>query len=132
MTGFATGTPKLLLRAEAAIVLAVAISIYHHIGASWTLFALLLLVPDLSMLGFLAGPRIGARVYNAAHWYGTPMIACYVGFLWDVPMLLAIGLIWIAHIAFDRLIGAGLKYENGFRFTHLGEYGAKPLQTRSD
>jgi hypothetical protein len=35
--------------------------------------------------------------------------------------LLLVGIIWVAHIGFDRLLGYGLKYETGFKDTHLGK-----------
>ena len=34
-------------------------------------------------------------------------------------LLLAISTIWIIHIAFDRLLGYGLKYSTHFKDTHL-------------
>jgi hypothetical protein len=35
------------------------------------------------------------------------------------------GLILFSHSAMDRMLGYGLKYESGFKFTHLGEIGQK-------
>ena len=35
----------------------------------------------------------------------------------------ALGLIWIAHIGMDRMLGYGLKYASGFADTHLGRIG---------
>ncbi|MEN7538195.1 DUF4260 domain-containing protein [Aurantiacibacter flavus] len=127
MQGFVTGTPNLLLRAEATLVLVGAVAAYASLGSSWTLFALLILIPDVSILGFLAGPRVGAVTYNAAHWHGIPLSILGYGFSGHSPIMLDVGLIWIAHISFDRMIGAGLKYPDGFRFSHLGVYGAKKL-----
>ncbi|KKB35215.1 hypothetical protein QY97_01956 [Bacillus thermotolerans] len=34
-------------------------------------------------------------------------------------MVLAVGLIWSAHIGMDRAIGYGLKYSTHFKDTHL-------------
>lgn len=126
MAGFVTGLPKVLLRAEALFVLVGASAAYAQSGASWKLFALLFLVPDLSMLGYLAGQRIGAIVYNVAHWYSLPLTCIGWGFFGHSPDFLAVGLIWVAHIALDRVIGAGLKYSDGFRFSHLGVFGKAP------
>ena len=47
--------PKLLLHIEGATILAVSALLYGQSGGSWLLFALLILAPDLSMLGYLAG-----------------------------------------------------------------------------
>ena len=124
MPGFVTGTPNLLLRAEAAFLLAGAVAVYAALGSSWTLFALLALAPDLSMIAYLAGRRAGTIVYNAAHWECVPLGLLGYGFFGGSTIALDVGLIWLAHVAFDRMIGAGLKYPEGFRFSHLGVYGA--------
>lgn len=83
-------------------------------------FASLFLVPDLSMLGYLRGPRVGAVCYDAAHSYVGPLALLGVGGLAAAPTAVAIALIWIAHVGFDRALGYGLKYGTAFRDTHLG------------
>ncbi len=96
---------------------------YDRFGAGWSTFAWFFLTPDLSFLGYLAGVSIGAIAYNAAHSY-IGAIACLVASqLLAVPLLLTVGIIWCAHIGFDRALGYGLKYPAGFRFTHLGRIG---------
>ncbi|CCV03222.1 conserved hypothetical protein [Mesorhizobium metallidurans STM 2683] len=92
-------------------------------GVSWWLFALLILVPDLSMLGYLAGPRVGAIAYNALHILIVPLILALVGYVFANSMETAVALIWIAHIAVDRALGYGLKLPTGFQDTHLGRIG---------
>ncbi len=96
---------------------------YARTGASWWLYAALFLAPDLSMLGYLAGPNLGARVYNAFHTYITPATLAASALLLHSTKLLPIALIWIAHIGVDRLLGYGLKYPAGFGWTHLGKLG---------
>jgi hypothetical protein len=75
------------------------------------------------MLGYLAGPRPGAVAYNLAHTYATPAVLAGVGWLIGTPLLLALALIWAAHIGFDRMLGYGLKLPTDFRDTHLGRIG---------
>ncbi len=116
----ATGSVLLLLRAEALIELALAVSAYLSIGGTWTLFAILFLAPDITMLGYLANPRAGARLYNAGHTYFTPALLALAGFLMAAPLLYGPALVWAAHIGFDRLLGYGLKYPAAFGVTHLG------------
>ena len=94
--------------------------IYAQNGGGWVQFILLFLVPDIFMLGYLAGPRIGAALYNAGHSYLGPLILAGVGSLANAQMPLLIALIWGAHIGIDRAIGYGLKYGSGFKDTHLG------------
>ena len=112
-----------ILRAEAALVLVLALVAYHSLEASWWLFAALFLVPDLGMLGYLKGPRIGAAVYNAVHTYLGPGALGLIAYLAGSPLLMAVAVIFVAHIAFDRLLGYGLKLPTGFGNTHLGSKG---------
>lgn len=81
---------------------------------------LLFLAPDLSLLGYLAGRRAGAATYNAVHTELWPIILAAAGVLADAPVLTQVGLIWLAHIGIDRLLGYGLKYPTAFKDTHLG------------
>jgi len=121
--GSANGGVRLLLRAEGFIVLAASVAAYAQFGAGWGWFAALFLLPDLSFLAYLAGPRWGALAYNAAHSYLGAVGLLAVGVLGASPMLLAAALVWCAHIGFDRLLGYGLKYSAGFGHTHLGRLG---------
>ena len=111
------------LRLESGAFAAAAIVAYAMTGASWWLFAVLILAPDLGMLGYLAGPRVGARIYNAAHNLAFAAIAIGLGWYFAVPVLLALGLIWVAHISIDRTLGYGLKLPDSFKHTHLGPIG---------
>lgn len=114
---------SILLRAEATMVAILAIAGYALFGSSWWLFILLLLVPDLSMLGYLKGPKIGAICYNAAHLYVLPVILFALGWWSGSKLALSLGLIWIFHIAIDRVLGYGLKFFSAFQDTHLGRIG---------
>jgi hypothetical protein len=80
----------------------------------------LLLAPDLGMLGYLAGNRAGAVTYDLLHTTVLPIALALYGFLGDHTGPLSLGLIWLAHIGVDRLLGYGLKYSSGFKDTHLG------------
>jgi len=115
----------ILLRLEGMAAAAVSAVFYARTGASWWLFAALWLTPDLSMLGYLGGPKLGARIYNAIHSYVTPATLAVVGLLLGSQVLLPYALIWMNHIGVDRLLGYGLKYPQGFRFTHLGKLTGK-------
>lgn len=116
----ATGAVKGLLRAEGALALALAFLVYRHLGGGWAFFALFVLVPDLTMAGYLIDRRWGARIYNFGHTYLTPACLGAFGFAFAAPTLSQLALIWAAHIGADRLLGYGLKYPAGFGATHLG------------
>jgi Domain of unknown function (DUF4260) len=123
--GTATGGVGTLLRLEGLMLLAGMTLLYALSGGSWWIYAILFLAPDLSFAGYLAGPRIGAIIYNAAHSYLAPIALMTAGFALALPLALSIGTIWLAHIGFDRALGYGLKYSAGFGFTHLGHIGGK-------
>jgi hypothetical protein len=119
--GVITGVPRILLRLEGGVVLAVATFAYAWVGGGWAMFAVLFLVPDVFMLGYLRGPATGAAVYNAGHTYIAPTALAAYGLFQAQPLALEIALIWIAHIGFDRLLGFGLKYRTAFGHSHLGK-----------
>ena len=96
-----------------------AIVLYFHAGYPWWLLLVLALAPDLSGLGYLAGPTIGAATYDAAHTYSLPVVLATVGVITDADVVSQVALIWLAHIGVDRAIGYGLKYPTGFKDTHL-------------
>jgi uncharacterized protein DUF4260 len=111
------------IRLEWGVVALVAVVFYGSAGVSWWLFAAVILAPDLSMLGYLAGPRVGAIAYNAFHILIVPMLLLLAGRLSGHVVAIAVALIWIAHIAIDRALGYGLKLPSGFQDTHLGRIG---------
>ena len=123
MTGSVTGTVRWVLRAEGLAILAAATLAYMRWGGDWQTFALYFLVPDLSMLGYLAGKRVGAIGYNLAHSLVCALACLGHGVFAGQPVFALAGLIWCAHIGFDRALGFGLKYAEGFRVTHLGLVG---------
>ncbi|MDE2579366.1 MAG: DUF4260 family protein [Hyphomicrobiales bacterium] len=126
--GALRGGPRLLERLEGLAMMAMALAFVWFATVppfNGNLFALLLLffAPDLSLLAYLAGPRIGAIVYNAAHTYITPFALAAVSFKLLALPAFSFAILWIAHIGFDRALGYGLKYASGFSDTHLGVIG---------
>ncbi len=121
--GGTKGGVKALLQFEGLALLLAALALYWKLGASWKMFAILFLVPDLSMAFYLFGPRAGAMAYNAAHTTLGPIVTIALGHFAHQPLALAIGLIWAAHVGIDRALGFGLKYATAFGDTHLGRIG---------
>jgi hypothetical protein len=109
------------LRLEGLMVLLLATYLFAQQRGSWFAFAVLFLAPDVSFIGYLAGPRVGAVLYNLAHSYVGPLILA--GALLYTGSGLALALVWGAHIGFDRALGYGLKYPSAFGDTHLGRIG---------
>ena len=111
--------PAVLLRVEGVALLALSVLLYWVNRESWLLFGALLLAPDLSMLGYLAGSKVGAAIYNAFHTYAMPAVVGALGMIFASPLAIAVALIWLAHIGVDRTVGYGLKYPTSFKDTHL-------------
>jgi hypothetical protein len=117
------GIPRMLLMAEGMALFAVCIFAYAKLGFSWWLFAALILAPDIGMIGYLHGPKLGAQLYNALHFTPLPIALGVAGYVAGVPLAIALAAVWLAHIGMDRMLGYGLKYESGFKDTHLGRIG---------
>ncbi len=119
--GGAKGGVAWLLRLEGLCLLTAAALLYWRMGFAWQSFAIVFLAPDLSFIGYVAGPRVGAAAYNAAHSTIGPLALGLVSAV--VPGARPFALIWAAHVGFDRALGYGLKYASGFSHTHLGRIG---------
>jgi hypothetical protein len=126
----ATGAVKIVLRIEGLVVLLAAVLAYAKSGAGWGLFAATFLIPDLSLLAYFAGARTGSIAYNVAHSYIGAVASLIAAAVFPASVPVAIGLIWGAHIGFDRALGYGLKYSRGFGHTHLGLIGRTAAQSR--
>lgn len=113
--------PRLLLHLEGAAVLITALIFYGQNGYSWWLFALLLLAPDLSALGYLHSQAIGSLYYNVVHTTVLPIALALLSLLLGIDLGLQLALIWLAHIGMDRSVGYGLKYPDGFKITHFNK-----------
>jgi hypothetical protein len=107
------------LRAEGAAALLAGIAVYGSLGGEWLWFLPLLLVPDVSMIGYAAGARAGAFAYNLVHNWALGLALVGAGLAADVPVLTFAGAIVVAHVGMDRLFGYGLKHPEGFKDTHL-------------
>jgi hypothetical protein len=123
MSGGTTGGVRIVLRLEALCVLIAAFLAYSKVGTGWGTFALYFFVPDISFLGYVANERIGAFSYNVGHSYIGGVACLVAGSILPSPALLCAGIIWCGHVGFDRSLGYGLKYAEGFGFTHLGRIG---------
>lgn len=112
-----------LLKLEEAAMLVLALLAFSQLDYSWWLFAALLLTPDLGMLGYLAGPRVGAATYNLLHHKALAVAVYLLGVYLSQPALQLAGSILFAHSSLDRVFGYGLKQSDSFQNTHLGRIG---------
>ena len=114
---------KTLIRLEEFAIFLFSIYLFSLLHFAWWFFPVLLFVPDLSMLGYLGGPRIGAAVYNFVHHRGLALAYYVVGAVLAIPGLSLAGVIILAHSSLDRAMGYGLKLPESFNSTHLGRIG---------
>jgi hypothetical protein len=112
-----------LIKLEEAAMMLLGIYLFSFLPYEWWWFPVLLLAPDLSLIGYAFGNRVGAWVYNAAHHKAVAILLYILGSYTSMPYLQLAGVVLFAHSSMDRIFGYGLKYEKGFKFTHLGEIG---------
>ena len=115
--------PRAWLRLEGLAILVAGAALFVAAGGPWLLLVPLVLLVDLSMAGYLAGPRPGAALYNLAHNQAVAIALLGMGALAGFPLLVLAGAILLAHSGMDRLAGYGLKYPTAFGDTHLGRIG---------
>lgn len=116
--------PNVLLRLEGFMVFLLGLTIYWWQSFSWPLFWLTILLPDVALLGYLINAKFGARAYNITHTKLLPAALAIHGVASGNGSTMSLALIWFMHIGIDRMLGYGLKYPTGFKFTHLGNIGA--------
>jgi hypothetical protein len=114
---------KKLIQLEETAMFAACLYGYPYFDLSWWWFAAAILTPDIGMLGYLANTKAGAYSYNFLHHRGIAILTGVTGIIFSVFMLQFAGYILFTHTCLDRMLGYGLKYEKGFKFTHLGVVG---------
>ncbi|AWH84017.1 DUF4260 domain-containing protein [Flavobacterium album] len=114
-----------LIKLEEAALFGLGIYLFSLLNFEWWWFAALLLAPDLSMLGYLGGNKSGAWMYNFFHHRGIAIAVYIAGIYLENEWMQLAGVMLFAHSSMDRMFGYGLKYEEGFKFTHLGNLETK-------
>jgi hypothetical protein len=112
---------KQLITLEELAQFALGIFLFSLLDYQWWWFLVLILVPDLSMIGYLFGPQWGAWAYNFFHHKALGISLIIIGYYAEGQLISLAGIILFAHSAFDRVFGYGLKKETGFKDTHLGK-----------
>lgn len=112
-------TPRVLLRLEGGVLAVAALAVYLHFDYNVLVLIALLVAVDLSLIGFLVGPRVGTLAYNLAHTTAIPLVLGAIGVLTGGSVAAQVALAWLAHIGVDRALGFGLKYPSAFSDTHL-------------
>jgi hypothetical protein len=116
---------KVLVKIEELMMFVLGIFMFGLLGYQWWWFLVLILAPDIGMLGYVLGDKIGAFTYNLFHHKGVAILLYFVGLYISSPIIQLAGIIMFSHSSLDRVLGYGLKYDKGFKYTHLGEIGKK-------
>ena len=124
--GMVEGTVRAWLRLEGFAGLVASVVLYGVVGGNWLLLIPLVLIVDVSMVGYLGGPRSGAITYNLAHTWAPGFIALGLGLWLAAPTIELVAAVLIAHVGMDRALGYGLKLPTSFQDTHLGRIGRTP------
>ena len=115
--------PVWFQRIENAMIAALSAVAFVDFGFSWWWLAVLFLLFDVSMVGYVRSPALGAWTYNAMHSYTGPAVGGVLAVVSSSRDLAFVSLVWAFHIGVDRLLGYGLKLRDGFTHTHLGQIG---------
>jgi len=114
-----------LLKLEEFGLFFLSMFLFSELSLAWWIYPLFLLAPDLGMIGYALGPRVGAVTYNTTHHKGLAAVLYAIGILSSIPVLALIGVIMLGHSSLDRVLGFGLKYGDSFQHTHLGWIGSR-------
>jgi len=112
-----------LIQLEELAMFVLSIYLFSRLQFAWWWYPALILLPDISMVGYVAGNKVGAATYNFVHHKAVAIVIYIAGLYWQNEVLQLAGLILFGHSSMDRMMGYGLKTNAGFKFTHLGEIG---------
>jgi len=118
--GYVNAKPRWWLHFDVAVLFMGSLLTFRLTHQHWWLYVVLLFVPDIFMLGYLRNTTVGAFFYNVGHSYLAPSLVVLYGWHFHHAAILAVGIIWLGHVGWDRFFGYGLKYDTNFKHTHLG------------
>jgi hypothetical protein len=112
---------KIILTLEYIAGLLFSLFLFSHLSYAWWVYPALFFSPDIGIAGYIINTKIGAFTYNLTHHLGVAFVLYMAGYFLNLPILQLFGAVWLGHLFFDRIIGYGLKYSDGFKHTHLGQ-----------
>ena len=111
------------LKIEELLMFVLGIFMFNQLDFTWWWFLVLILTPDISMLGYLLNNKTGALFYNVFHHKGIAIMLLLLGMFFLGEVFTLAGIILFSHASMDRIFGYGLKYSDSFKHTHLGIIG---------
>ena len=114
---------KNLIKIEEAAMFGLSIFLFNLTDFAWWWYPLLILTPDIGMIGYLAGSKVGALTYNLFHHKAVALLVLCIGWYVGNAWVELAGIILFGHSSMDRILDYGLKHEDDFKHTHLGWIG---------
>lgn len=114
-----------IIKIESVLEFIAAYILFKFLNLPEWYFWAFLLAPDISMIGYLGGNKLGAITYNLFHHKGVAILIALLGWYLQSDITIFIGILLYAHASMDRIFGYGLKYFTGFSDTHLGKIGKR-------
>ncbi|MBN2733222.1 MAG: DUF4260 domain-containing protein [Balneolaceae bacterium] len=116
---------KQLIRLEELLMLALGMVLFTWLDYAWWVFAALIFIPDVSMLGYAINEKAGACIYNIFHHKGVALMLYFLGLFLESDIITLIGVMLFSHASMDRIFGYGVKFADSFQHTHLGWIGKR-------
>src|SRR5687767_11584356 len=116
---------KNIVKLEELAMFGLSVWASYFFNAEWWYYLLLLIGPDISMIAYAGGNKLGAFMYNLFHHKGVAIVLFVLGLLLPDMTIQIAGIILFGHSSMDRMFGYGLKLKEGFKYTHLGLIGKK-------
>lgn len=113
------------LKLEELLMFCLGVFLFNQLNFAWWWFLILILTPDIGMIGYLVSTKVGAIMYNIFHHKAIAVGVYFTGMYLNNNIIILIGIILFSHASLDRIFGYGLKYNNSFNNTHLGAIGNK-------
>lgn len=111
---------KNLIKLEEATMFVFSIVLFSFTDFAWWWFLVLILLPDICMVGYMVSHKIGAWTYNLFHHKAIALLVLCIGWTIGNAWIELAGIILFGHASLDRVLGYGLKYLDSFKHTHLG------------
>ncbi|WP_286747569.1 DUF4260 domain-containing protein [Roseivirga sp. UBA1976] len=111
---------KHIIKLEEAAMFGFSIYLFSLTNFDWWWYLVLILTPDIGMIGYALNTKTGALTYNLFHHKGLAIMVLCLGWLFSNSWLELSGIILFGHASLDRIFGYGLKYPDHFKHTHLG------------
>jgi hypothetical protein len=114
---------KTILQLEELVMFVLGLFAFNQLDFAWWWFLILILMPDVGMLGYLFNAKVGAITYNIFHHKGIAIFIYFVGVYFQNETMQLTGVIVFSHASLDRGFGYGLKFFDDFKHTHLEQIG---------